>query len=172
MPGGAVVVVSPAGGPAPAAVSALIGSCGWPVYAATPDRLDGREAAALKAEGAALVRVSHTEISALEAVFRRPGVHGVFFYPPDILDEKMLTRGVAVIAAAKRAGVKHFVLSSAAVLSGAPPVRANTDMADLEAWLRQSGMQTTILRPVYLMENHLTRHPPTRGQLHGAPLLG
>jgi len=97
------------------------------------------------------------DTAVLEKTFRRPGVYGVFFYPADT-DEKQVPSSVAVVAAAKRAGVKHFVFSSAVVYEGAPSVRMNTDKSDIEEWIRQSKMRYTILRPVYFMENHLRAH--------------
>ena len=81
------------------------------------------------------------------------GAYGVFSM--QAYTDNEVRQGVAVIEAAKRQGVDHLVYSSvggADEVTGVPHFETKTEV---EAHLRASGLQYTILRPVFFMENWL-----------------
>ena len=61
----------------------------------------------------------------------------------------------ALIDAAKAAGVKHFVYTSAQHASPSHPTDFYRTKAKVEAYLKSSGLSYTILRPPALMEWHV-----------------
>jgi NADH dehydrogenase len=61
----------------------------------------------------------------------------------------------ALVDAAKAAGVKHFVYTSAQYVSPDHPTDFYRSKAKLEAYLKTSGLSYTILRPPALMEWHV-----------------
>jgi uncharacterized protein YbjT (DUF2867 family) len=61
----------------------------------------------------------------------------------------------ALIDAAKAAGVKHFVYTSAQYVSPDHPTDFYRSKAKVEAYLKASGLSYTILRPPALMEWHV-----------------
>jgi uncharacterized protein YbjT (DUF2867 family) len=79
------------------------------------------------------------------------GVYGVFSVQPFTANE--IQRGVAVIEAAKRQGVSHFVYSSVGSADEATGIPHFESKAKVEEHLRSSGLQYTIVRPVFFMEN-------------------
>lgn len=85
----------------------------------------------------------------LDAALR--GVDGVFHIGPAFApDEADL--GIAMVEAARRAGVRRFVFSS--VIQATNTTLANhTSKIPVEASLYGSGMQYTILQPTNLMQN-------------------
>jgi uncharacterized protein YbjT (DUF2867 family) len=79
------------------------------------------------------------------------GVYGVFSVQPYTAGE--IQQGVAVIEAAKRQSVSHLVYSSVGSVdenTGSPHFETKVEV---EEHLRSSGLQYTILRPVFFMEN-------------------
>ncbi len=79
------------------------------------------------------------------------GVHGVFSVQPYTVNE--IQDGVAVIEAAKRRGVSHFVYSSVASADEETGLPHFESKVKVEEHLRSSGLQYTIVRPVFFMEN-------------------
>jgi uncharacterized protein YbjT (DUF2867 family) len=79
------------------------------------------------------------------------GVHGVFSVQPYTANE--IQQGVAVIEAAKRRGVSHFVYSSVASADEETGLPHFENKVKVEEHLRSSGLQYTIVRPVFFMEN-------------------
>lgn len=79
------------------------------------------------------------------------GVYGVFSVQPYSANE--IQQGVAVIEAAKRQGVSHFVYSSVASADEETGIPHFETKIKVEEHLRSSGLQYTILRPVFFMEN-------------------
>ena len=79
------------------------------------------------------------------------GVYGVFSVQPYTASE--IQQGVAVIEAAKRQGVSHFVYSSVGAADEETGIPHFESKAKLEEHLRSSGLQHTIVRPVFFMEN-------------------
>ncbi|WP_158926671.1 NmrA/HSCARG family protein [Acidisphaera sp. S103] len=79
------------------------------------------------------------------------GVYGVFSVQPYTANE--ILQGVAVIEAAKRQGVSHFVYSSVGSADEETGIPHFESKVKVEEHLRSSGLQYTIVRPVFFMEN-------------------
>ena len=79
------------------------------------------------------------------------GVYGVFSVQPHSANE--IRQGVAVIEAAKRQGVSHFVYSSVGSADEETGIPHFESKIKVEEHLRSSAFQYTILRPVFFMEN-------------------
>jgi uncharacterized protein YbjT (DUF2867 family) len=79
------------------------------------------------------------------------GVYGVFSVQPYSANE--IQQGVAVNEAAKRQGVNHFVYSSVASADEETGIPHFQSKVKVEEHLRSSGLQYTIMRPVFFMEN-------------------
>lgn len=79
------------------------------------------------------------------------GVYGVFSVQPYSANE--VQQGVAVIEAAKRQGVSHFVYSSVGAADEETGIPHFESKIKVEKHLRSSGLQYTIVRPVFFMEN-------------------
>ena len=81
------------------------------------------------------------------------GVYGVFSLQPYTVKE--IQQGVAVIEAARRQGVSHFVYSSVGSADEKTGIPHFESKVVVEEHLRLSGLSYTILRPVFFMENWL-----------------
>ena len=81
------------------------------------------------------------------------GVYGVFSVQPYTANE--IQQGVAVIEAAKRRGVSHFIYSSVGSADEKTGIPHFESKVKVEEHLRSSGLRYTILRPVFFMENWL-----------------
>jgi uncharacterized protein YbjT (DUF2867 family) len=79
------------------------------------------------------------------------GMHGVFSVQPYSTNE--IQQGVAVIEAAKRQGVSHFVYSSVGAADEKTGIPHFESKIKVEEHLLSSGLQYTIVRPVFFMEN-------------------
>jgi uncharacterized protein YbjT (DUF2867 family) len=79
------------------------------------------------------------------------GVYGVFSVQPYSANE--IQQGVAVIEAAKRQGVGHFVYSSVGSADKETGIPHFESKVEVEEHLRSSGLRYTIVRPVFFMEN-------------------
>jgi uncharacterized protein YbjT (DUF2867 family) len=79
------------------------------------------------------------------------GVYGVFSVQPYTASE--IQQGVAVIEAANRQDVSHFVYSSVGSVDEETDIPHFETKVKVEEHLRSSGLQYTILRPVFFMEN-------------------
>ncbi len=79
------------------------------------------------------------------------GVYGVFSVQPYTTNE--IQQGAAVIEAAKRQGISHFVYSSVGSADEDTGIPHFETKLKVEEHLRSSGLQYTILRPVFFMEN-------------------
>ena len=79
------------------------------------------------------------------------GVYGVFSVQSYTARE--MEQGVAVIEAAKRRNVSHFVYSSVGAADEETGIPHFESKIKVEEHLRSSGLQYTILRPVFFMEN-------------------
>ena len=79
------------------------------------------------------------------------GVYGVFSVQPHSASE--IQQGVAVIEAATRQGVNHFVFSSVGAADEETGIPHFESKIKVEEHLRSSGLQYTIVRPVFFMEN-------------------
>jgi len=135
---------------------------GWHVRALVRDPA---RAAGLAAAGAELVVGDMTDRASLDAA--TAGAYGVFSVQPanfaeQIVDEVVM--GVNVADAAKAAGVEHLVYTS---VGGADRVVDDgpwhTKTA-IEAHVAETGVPTTVLRPVMFMENHAHPRIGVRGE--------
>jgi uncharacterized protein YbjT (DUF2867 family) len=79
------------------------------------------------------------------------GVYGVFSVQPYTATE--IQQGAAVIEAANRQEVSHFVYSSVGSVDEDTGIPHFETKVKVEEQLRSSGLQYTILRPVFFMEN-------------------
>jgi uncharacterized protein YbjT (DUF2867 family) len=96
--------------------------------------------------GAAIVKFDYEQPSSVEAALK--GIDGLFLVAPP-LDMEAPGKLKPVIDQAGKAGVKHIVFTSALGVdqNEAAPLRA------VETHLMQSGLNYTILRPNFFMEN-------------------
>jgi uncharacterized protein YbjT (DUF2867 family) len=136
---------------------------GWKLRALTRD--DSKPAAEeLKKLGVEVVRGDLSNAESLDKALE--GVYGVFsvqnFWEHGYEGE--LTQGKNLVDAAKKAGVKHFLLTS---VGGA---ERNTGLphfdvkAVIEKHLKDSGISYTIIRPVFFMENFNTWFKPAEAE--------
>lgn len=79
------------------------------------------------------------------------GVYGVFSVQPYSANE--VQQGVAVIEAAKRQGISHFVYSSVGAADEEMSIPHFESKIKVEEHLLSSGLPYTIVRPVFFMEN-------------------
>jgi uncharacterized protein YbjT (DUF2867 family) len=79
------------------------------------------------------------------------GVYGVFSVQP--FSERETQQGIAVTDAAKRQGVRHLVYSSVGAADEQTGLPHFESKFKVEQHLRSSGLQYTIVRPVFFMEN-------------------
>lgn len=150
-----VILVVGATGQQGGAVARQLLADGWKVRAFTRDST-GEKARLLEELGAELVNGDMDDRDSLDAAMK--GVYGVFSVQPPSWnptlesneDEKRM--GKAVIDAAQRAGVQHFVYTS---VSGAETQSKFRDMPkwEIEQYISSRGIPATILRPVGFMEN-------------------
>lgn len=84
------------------------------------------------------------------------GFDVVFLLQPLVPD--LVAHGHNAIAAAKAAGVKHVVRSSGAGADPASPVSIAQAHGSVDQALRESGLEWTILRPTFFMQNHITHN--------------
>ncbi|ATB39955.1 NmrA family protein [Cystobacter fuscus] len=125
-----------------------------------------RELAAL---GVELVRGDFGEAASLERAMS--GVHGVFTALPSsadaqygLTDDDEVRFGIAVIDAARRAGVQHLLYSSTIGASPDLGLGHYKSKWQIEQYLRQSGVPFSIVRPAPFMELLLS---PYFGLRHG-----
>lgn len=120
-------------------------------------RPEGARGVALQAAGVALVSASMSDEDALAEGMA--GADGVFALttPFEGGPDDELLQGRAMINAASRAGVSHFVFSSVGSADDATGVPHFESKFEVEQVLQQSGLNHTILRPVYFMENILSK---------------
>ncbi|MEK3725195.1 NmrA/HSCARG family protein [Paenibacillus sp. FSL H8-0034] len=150
-----MILVVGATGQQGGAVARQLLADGWKVRAFTRDST-GEKARLLEELGAELVNGDMDDRDSLDAAMK--GVYGVFSVQPPSWnptlesnkDEKRM--GKAVVDAAQRAGVQHFVYTS---VSGAEAQSKFRDMPkwEIEQYISSRGIPATILRPVGFMEN-------------------
>lgn len=142
-----------------AAVRHLQGS-GWRIRGLTRNR-SGASAARLTAGGVELLEGDMSDAAALaRLVDGVDAVYGVTDFFRNGL-EREVEQGRALVDAAKRAGVKHFVFPSVALAdqrTGIPYFEAKVAIED---HLRASGLPATVVRPAIFMEDLVeTKYAP------------
>jgi uncharacterized protein YbjT (DUF2867 family) len=149
--GRSVLVVGSTGQQGGATARSLL-KRGFAVRALTrdPEKSEARE---LAGRGAELARGDLDDRSSVEGALE--GVHGVFsvqnFWETGY--EREIEQGKRLVDAAKDAGVEHFVYSSVGSAHRETGITHFDSKAEVEDYLRRSGMPYTILRPVFFMQN-------------------
>lgn len=110
-------------------------------------------AQALAAQGVEVVRGDFDDRTSLDQALT--GAYGVFSVQNvvEIGDEGEARQGIALIDAAKAAGVKHIVQASAGGVGRAAGVIGLVGKQQVEEHLKQSGLRYTILRPTWFMSD-------------------
>jgi len=151
---GKMILVTGATGHQGGSVARALLSDGWKVRALTrhPNSAAANE---LKSLGAEIVCGDMTDPQSLDEPLK--GCYGVFGVqqPMEYGVEGEINQGIALIDAAKRAGVKRFVYNSVASADMNTGVPFFDSKVKIEEYLTKSGLDYTILRPVFFMENLL-----------------
>jgi len=119
------------------------------------------------------IEVSHGNFDDFDSIRRAlDGVYGVFSVqnPAGAGVQAELRWGRAMIDAAERAVVTHFVYSSAIAADWSTGIPFLESKRRIEDHLRQSGLMFTILRPCWFMENFLNLGPIVNGVAIALPL--
>ncbi|MET7509541.1 NmrA/HSCARG family protein [Streptomyces albidoflavus] len=131
-------------------------SRGWTVHALVRDP-DKPEAQKLKDEGAVLVRGDMDDTESLTRAMT--GVYGVYSVQPLGWDPEGLAaevrQGKAVADAAKASGIAHLVYSSVGGAERDTGIDHFETKAEIEQHIATLGIPTTVLRPVFFMNNLL-----------------
>ena len=144
------------------ATARALAADGWRVRALVRDKRSGK-AQDLASLGVELVLGDFRDPISLERAMN--GVHGVFSVllssadaQYGITDEDEVRFGIAVVDAAKRAGVQHLVYSS--TIGASPDIGLGhyESKWHIEQYLRQSGVPFSIVRPAPFMELLLYPH--------------
>ncbi len=127
---------------------------GWKVRGLTRDP-EKPEAKELKAMGVEVVQGDLDIPLSLEKPLE--GCYGVFSVqqPWEHGPQDEINEGIILINAAQKAGVKHFVYTSVGSADKTTGIPHFESKAIIEDVLKKSGLEYTIFRPVYFMENLL-----------------
>jgi uncharacterized protein YbjT (DUF2867 family) len=128
------------------------------------------EARALVGSGSEVVHGDMEDFDSLRNAFN--DVYGVFAMatPYEKGVESEIRQGNAMIDAARRAGVSHFVYSSVASADRGTRIPHFDSKSEIEKHLRASGLQYTILRPVFFMDNWERLRPQIEQGVFAQPL--
>ncbi|MGW7081738.1 NmrA/HSCARG family protein [Streptomyces sp. NPDC054866] len=150
-----ILVVGATGNQGGATARELL-SRGWTVHALVRNP-DKPEARAIEEQGAVLVQGDLDDVESLRRVMA--GVHGVFsvqalaYEPETLADEVRQGRTVADVA--KESGVAHLVYSSVDGAERGSGIDHFESKAEIEKHIQSLDIPTTILRPVFFMNNLL-----------------
>ncbi|HNN97173.1 MAG TPA: NmrA/HSCARG family protein [Pseudomonadota bacterium] len=135
-------------------------------------RPDSPAAVALQARGASLAVGSFDDQDSLRAALAgQDAVFAVSTFLEGGTDTEV-RQGRALIAAAKAAGIAHFVFTSVAAANQSTGIPHFDSKAALERELVESGLPHTIIAPAYFFENLLIPQvlDGVRGGVYAAPL--
>lgn len=140
---------------------------GWKVRGLTRHP-DGPEALALKQEGVEIIGGDFEDIPSLNRAIE--GVYGVFSIqqPLEYGVESEINQGKAVVDACLRANIKHLVYSSYAGAEDQTGVPFIESKWEIEQYIRKSGLNYTVFRPVFFMDYFLL--PEIRNQINSGQL--
>jgi uncharacterized protein YbjT (DUF2867 family) len=157
---------------------------GFPVRAMTRDPA---KPAARELAGPG-IEIVHGDMEDFDSLRRAlDGVHGVFAMatPYEKGSETEVRQGKSLVDAAQRAAVSHFVYSSVGSADRGTGIPHFDSKYEIEKHLQATGLQYTILRPVFFMENWLGMRqqiqqgvlaqplrPDTRLQMVAVPDIG
>jgi uncharacterized protein YbjT (DUF2867 family) len=125
-------------------------------------RTDSDTARALTELGAALVAADLDDPDGLRAAFT--GVHAVFAMTTPGSDQRIdleVAHGHAIADAAAAAGVPHVVYSSVGAAERHTGIPHFDSKRDIEEYLVARGLSTTVVRPVFFMDNFAQFAAPT-----------
>jgi uncharacterized protein YbjT (DUF2867 family) len=152
------VLVFGATGQQGGSVATALLRAGWSVRAFVRDPASPK-AAALRSEGAELVRGNFTNTDSMRSAMA--GAYGVFSVQPSsgqgpvlgISDEEEERYGVSIANLARDAGVQHFVYTSVGVPGDEPTGMPHFDTKlRIEKHIRDLPLTATIVRPVAFMD--------------------
>lgn len=162
-----IILVTGATGHQGSAVTKHLLKDGWKVRAFTRHP-QSQLALELKEAGAEIYQGDFENIPSLDKALE--GVYGVFSIqqPLEYGVESEIKQGKAVTDAALRANVKHFIYSSYAGAEEQPGVPFIDSKWEIENYIRKSGLNWTIFRPVFFMEYFLM--PEIQDQIYNGYL--
>lgn len=151
------ILVTGATGNQGSAVARHLLQDGWIIRALVRDPTS-EAAAALQAAGAELAAGNLDDQASLERAV--DGVHGVFSVqrtqgPDGFTTADEVRQGMALADAAKAAGVSHVVYSSVGAADRSSGIAIWESKWEIEKYLNRIGLPTSVIRPVYFMENLL-----------------
>lgn len=119
------------------------------------------KASALAHAGAEVVKGNLTTPSDLQAALQ--GVHGVFAMSTafEAGMETEVRQGIMLADAAKQAGIAHYVYTSVGSAHRNTGIPHFETKWKVEQHIKKIGLPTTILRPVWFMENFMTFAKPS-----------
>ncbi len=163
-----IILVSGATGKQGGAVARHLLKSGWKVRALTrsPEKA---EATALIKEGARIVKGDLNNPASLRSALS--GVYGVYSVQNSWEHgvEKEIVQGMTFADEAKRAGAAHFVYSSVGSADCNTGVPHFESKWKIEEHIRSIGLRSTIIRPVFFMENLLA--PDTLSAIGNGSLM-
>jgi uncharacterized protein YbjT (DUF2867 family) len=127
-------------------------------------------AAALAKAGAEVVKGDLTNQSDLQSALR--GVHGVFAMstPFEAGMEAEVRQGVMLADAAKQVGIAHYVYTSVGSAHRHTGIPHFDSKWKVEQHIEKIGLPSTILRPVFFMENFTTFSKPSHDGVLAMPM--
>ena len=150
---GKIILVAGATGKQGGAVIRHLQEKGWRIRALTRNS-SSKAAQALASKGIDVLQGNMNNLQSLEKAM--DNAYGVFsvqdFWIVGVKEE--IQQGKNMADAAKKAGVQHFVYSSAAGADRESGVDHFESKFVIEEYIRNIGLQATILRPVGFMENY------------------
>ncbi len=149
-----IILVTGATGKQGGSVARHLLADGWSVRALTrsPDKPEANQ---LKELGAEIIQGDLDNPSTLEPAVS--GVYGVFSvqqYWGKGVDVEV-KEGMALVDAAKKTGVAHFIYSSVGGAERKTGIPFYESKFQIETYVKKSNLKWTILRPTYFMENLL-----------------
>ena len=150
---GKIILVAGATGKQGSAVIRHLQEKGWKIRALTRNS-NSKAAQALASKGIDVLQGNMNDLQSLEKAM--DNAYGVFsvqdFWIVGVKEE--IQQGKNMADAVKKAGVQHFVYSSAAGADRESGVDHFESKFVVEEYIRNIGLQATVLRPVGLMENY------------------
>jgi uncharacterized protein YbjT (DUF2867 family) len=151
---GSSILVTGATGKQGGAVTRRLIALGHEVHALTrkPDSPAARQ---LAAEGAKIVAGDFDRPDSLTRAMKDADAVFAMSTPYEAGNEREIKQGLALVDAAKTAGVKHFVYTSVASADRKTGVAHFDSKAVVERHVQASGVPYTIIAPAFFMENVL-----------------
>ncbi|MBS0253524.1 MAG: NmrA family NAD(P)-binding protein, partial [Proteobacteria bacterium] len=152
-PAKTIVVLGATGQQGGAVTRALAADGGWRIR--TLSRNPGSEAArSIAGHNIEVVAANMDDPKSLHAAFK--GAHGVFSVQgSDGGGDVETKRGIAVADAALAAGIAHFIYASVGGADRGSGVPHFESKWRIEEHIRQIGLQATVVRPTFFMDNFL-----------------